>query len=211
VGAAVVVVLAAARAPHLPRDGVVEVADGLEVVAAGGDRVLVVDGPPGIARSLEALRARGVRCVDAVVVAGGGRRAAGLATALARRCGLPVLAPAGAAHPGWHAVGPGEQVRVGDLSVVAVDGALRVRAPLESGTRAAPLPTPAGLGGGGPPVSGDGPDELAELADQAVAAVVAATSGAPVPAGDSPGARRVRHVVDAIAAARPEQPEQEGP
>jgi hypothetical protein len=42
-----------------------------------------------------------------------------------------------------------------------------------------------------------------ELAELAVAAVVAAVSGAPLPEVDSPQGRRVRHVVEAIAAARP--------
>jgi competence protein ComEC len=140
---AVAVVLAVSRAPAAPRDGLAPVADGLELFVAGGDQVLVVDGPPGVARSLEVLRGRGVRCVDALVVAGGGRAAARLAEALDRRCaGLSVLAPRGGAHPGWRALAPGDEVRVGALVVVAQDGAVAVRRLLESGTRAAPSPPP---------------------------------------------------------------------
>ena len=48
-----------------------------------------------------------------------------------------------------------------------------------------------------------GPEALADIA---VAAVVAASSGLPLPPADGPEARRVLHVVEAIAAARPAQP-----
>ena len=42
-----------------------------------------------------------------------------------------------------------------------------------------------------------------ELADLAVAAVVAASAGTPMPPADGPEARRVLRVVESIAEARP--------
>lgn len=132
VGAALAL-LAALGAPSAPGEGRVAVARGVELVAAGGVRVVVLDAPLGAARSLEALRLAGLRCPDAVVVVAGSRRAAALAGALERRCGLPVLAPAGLAHPGWRPVGAGEAVTVGPLVVVGHEATAtvhrRARAP----------------------------------------------------------------------------------
>jgi DNA polymerase-3 subunit delta len=127
VGVGAVLVAAAVGRP-LPSQGAQPVGPGLSLWAAGASTAVVVDGAGDAVRRLESMRRHGARCVDVVVVAGGGRSAAVLVEALRRRCPGPVvLAPAGRAHPGWTPLEPGSTVAVGDLVVaVTSDGAIGV-------------------------------------------------------------------------------------
>jgi competence protein ComEC len=123
-----VLVVAIVGRPAL-EDGPREVDENATLWAAGSATALLIDGPVPIETILEALRQGGARCVRVVGVDGGGRSAAGLAAALRRRCGdaLAVVAPDGAANPGWTPMPTGSGLAVGALRIdVTDDGHLRV-------------------------------------------------------------------------------------
>lgn len=113
---------------------------------SGGGAVLVVSGAADEGALLEALRTRGVRRVDVLVLRSGGSSAARLAAAVAARSAIGMrLAPRGNQVPAAQAVTAGTIVRAGGVEVVveAAGPPLRVRvgSPGSCASRSGPAAT----------------------------------------------------------------------
>lgn len=127
------------RSPH---DEGTPLARGAALWRRGGAAVLVLDGNADGGRLLEALRRRGVRRVDVLVLRSGGSGGARLAGLVRHRAEVRLaLAPEGHTVPQAEAFTAGQRVRAGPLEVVAEVGRPRLEVRVGS---PAPCASPSG-------------------------------------------------------------------
>jgi competence protein ComEC len=118
------------------------IAAGAQLWRRDGATVLVLAGNADGGRLLEALRRRGVRRVDVLVLRSGGSGGARLAGLVRHRAEVRLaLAPAGHRVPGAEVFVPGQRARAGPLEVVAEGGRERLEVRVGS---PAPCVSPSG-------------------------------------------------------------------